>query len=101
MTVVTVAVVPVDIVRIEVHVPRVVRVVRIERRRPIVAVGAGIVKIVVVAIARSREASGMYRSSDFLRGNSSLNDLERQFLRRQVSNDICKQKERRFRWELR
>ena len=45
-------VVRVHIARIEVHVVGVVRVVRIERRRPIVAVGAGIVEVVVVAIAR-------------------------------------------------
>lgn len=48
-------VVRVHVARIEVHVVRVVRVVRIERRRPIVAVGAGIVEVVVVAIARSRQ----------------------------------------------
>ena len=53
LTVVAIVVVPVHVVRIEVEVPRVVRVVLVERRRPIVAVVADIVKIRVVAIARS------------------------------------------------
>ena len=53
LTVVAIVVVPVHVVRIEVEVPRVVRVVLVERRRPIVAVVAGIVEIRVVAIARS------------------------------------------------
>lgn len=52
MPVVTVVVVPVDIVGIEVDVPRVVRVVRIERRRPVVAVGTDIVEIGVVPVTR-------------------------------------------------
>ena len=51
MPVVTVVVVPVDIVGIEVDVPRVVRVVRIEGRRPVVAVGARIVEIGIVPVA--------------------------------------------------
>ena len=51
MPVVTVVVVPVDIVGFEVDVPRVVRVVRIEGRRPVVAVGPGIVKVRVVPVA--------------------------------------------------
>lgn len=51
MPVVTVVVVPVDIVGIEVHVVRVVRVVRIEGRGPIVAVGADIVEIGVIPVA--------------------------------------------------
>ena len=53
LTVVAIVVVPVHVVRIEVEVPRVVRVVLVERRRPIVAVVADIVEIRVVAIARS------------------------------------------------
>ena len=44
-------VVPVDIVGIEVDVVRVVRVVRIEGRGPVVAVGPGIVKVRVVPVA--------------------------------------------------
>lgn len=55
LTVVAVVVVAVHVVRIEVDVPRVVRVVRVERRRPVVAVGAGIVEVRVVAIPRSGE----------------------------------------------
>ena len=53
MTVVTVVVVPVDFIRIEVHVPRVVRVVRIEGRRPVVAVGPRIVEVGIVPVASS------------------------------------------------
>lgn len=52
MPVVTVVVVRVHVVRIEIEIVRVVRVVRIERRRPAVAVGTVIVQVVVVAIAR-------------------------------------------------
>ena len=44
MPAVTVEVVPEDIVGKEVDAPRVVRIVRIERRRPVVAVGTGIVE---------------------------------------------------------
>ena len=55
MPVVTVVVVPVDIVGIEVDVPRVVRVVRIERRRPVVAVRTRIVEIRVVPVTGSRK----------------------------------------------
>ena len=51
MTVVAVVVVPVDIVGIEIHVPRVVRVVRIEGRRPVVAVGTRSVEIGIVPVA--------------------------------------------------
>lgn len=51
MPVVTVVVVPVDIVGIEIHVPRVVRVVRIEGRRPVVAVGTRIVEVRIVPVA--------------------------------------------------
>ena len=50
MPVVTVVVVPVHIVGIEVDVPRVVRIVRIERRRPVVAVGTDIVEIGIVPV---------------------------------------------------
>lgn len=55
MTVVAVVVVPIPIARIEVEVVRVVRVVRIERGRPVVAVGAGIVELAIPAVARSRK----------------------------------------------
>jgi len=53
LTFVAVVVVHVVIVRIEVEVPRIVRVVRVERRRPVVAVGTGIVEVAVVAVAGS------------------------------------------------
>ena len=53
--IVTVVVVPVHIAGIEVHVPRVVRGVRVERTRPIVAVAACIVERTVVAVARGGE----------------------------------------------
>ena len=49
--VVAVVVVPVDIAGIEVHVPRVVRIIRIERGRPVVAVGTHIVQRGVVPVA--------------------------------------------------
>ena len=53
LPVVAVVVVHVAIARIEVEVPRVVRVVRVERTRPVVAVGPGIVELTVVAVAGS------------------------------------------------
>ena len=53
MTVVAVVVVHVGVARIEVEVPRVVRVVRVERTRPIVAVAAHIVELIVPAVAGS------------------------------------------------
>ena len=43
------------IARIEVEVPRVVRVVRVERTRPVVAVAACVVETTIVAVARSRQ----------------------------------------------
>ena len=55
-----VVVVVVDIVRIEVQVVGVVGIVRIERRRPIVAVGPGIVQVVVVAVARSGKPKSIH-----------------------------------------
>lgn len=55
LTVVAVVVVPVHAVRIKIDVPRVVRVVCVERRRPIVAVVADIVEVRVVAIPRCGE----------------------------------------------
>ena len=55
-------VVRVHVVRIEVHVVRVVRVVRIERRRPVVAVGTDVVQVVVVAVARGGQTAN-WRSS--------------------------------------
>ena len=55
VSVVTVVVVPVHIAGIEVHVPRVARVVRIERTRPVVAVAACVVERTVVAVARCGE----------------------------------------------
>ena len=57
MPVVTVVVVPVHIVGIEVHVVRVVRVVRINGRGPVVAVGTRIVEVDIVPVACGREDS--------------------------------------------
>ena len=59
LTVVAIVVVPVHAVRTEVEVPRVVRVVLAERRRPTVAVVADIVEIRTVAIARSGKKNGV------------------------------------------
>ena len=53
LSVVTVVVVPVHIAGIEVHVPRVVRIVRIERTRPVVAVRTSIVEVTIVHVTRS------------------------------------------------
>lgn len=53
LTVVAVVVVHVGVARIEVEVPRVVRVVRVERTRPVVAVAASVVKLIVPAVASS------------------------------------------------
>ena len=55
MPIVAVVVVPIHIVRIEVEVVGVVRIVRIERTRPIVAVRPCVVQITIVAIASSRK----------------------------------------------
>ena len=57
LPVVAVVVVPVDVGRIEVHVPRVVRIVRIEGRRPVVTVGANIVEVGVVPVASGGKES--------------------------------------------
>ncbi len=51
MPVAVAAAAPVDTRRIEVHVPREVRIARIEGRRPIVAVGANIVEVGIVPAA--------------------------------------------------
>ena len=51
--VVAVVVVHVGVARIEVEVPRVVRVVRVERTRPVVAVRASVVELTVPTVARS------------------------------------------------
>lgn len=53
LPVVTVVVVHVAIARIEVEVPRVVGIARVERTRPVVAVGTGIVETTIVAVASS------------------------------------------------
>lgn len=55
LTVVAVVVVRIDVSIVEVQVPRVVRVVRIERRRPVVAVRTLIVETRFVAVARRRQ----------------------------------------------
>ena len=52
-TVVAVVVVHVGVARIEVEVPRVVRVACVERTRPVVAVVANVVELVVPTVARS------------------------------------------------
>lgn len=56
MTVVAVVVVRVVIAGIEVQIPRVVRIICVERTRPVVSVGTGIFEIRFVAIAGSRQA---------------------------------------------
>ena len=59
--IVPIVVVPVHVAGIEVHVPRVVRVVRVERTRPVVAVAACVVERTVVAVAccwKQRESRG-------------------------------------------
>ena len=53
LSIVAVVVVHVVIVRIEVEFPRVVRVVRVERTRPVVAVRASVVELTVPTVARS------------------------------------------------
>ena len=55
LTVVAVVVVPVPVAGIEVHVVRVVVVVRVERTRPVVAVTARVVEVVIPAVASGRE----------------------------------------------
>lgn len=55
VAVVAVVVVRIDVSIVEVQVPRVVRVVRIERRRPVVAVRTLIVETRFVAVARRRQ----------------------------------------------
>ena len=64
LPVVAVVVVPVEVARIEVEVPRVVRIVRIRRRGPVVAVRAGVVEVRVVAVAGGRTR---YRAATFTR----------------------------------
>ena len=55
LTVVAVVVVPIDVARVEVEVVGVVRVRRVLRRRPVVAVAAGVVEVIVPAVARRRQ----------------------------------------------
>lgn len=62
LTVVAVVVVRVRAIRIEVEVVGVVRVRRVLRRRPVVAVRAGIVEVGVVAIPGSRHSQKAYSS---------------------------------------
>ena len=59
--IVPIVVVPVHVAGIEVHVPRVVRVVRVERTRPVVAVAACVVERTVVAVACCRKQRGNAR----------------------------------------
>ena len=54
-TVVAVVASHVHVVRAEEHVPRVARVARAERTRPIVAVEARVVQVIAVATARHKE----------------------------------------------
>ena len=58
MSVVAIVVVPVHVVRIEVHVVGVVRIVRIERTRPEVAVRPYIVEVTIVHVTRSGQLYG-------------------------------------------
>ena len=53
LSVVAIVVVPIHVVRIEVHVVGVVRIVRIERTRPVVAVRTSIVEVTIVHVTRS------------------------------------------------
>ena len=53
MSVVPIVVVPVHVARIEVHVVGVVRITRIERTRPVVAVRTSIVETTIVHVTRS------------------------------------------------
>ena len=55
LSVVAVVVVPIHVARIEVHIPRVVRVVRVERTRPIVAVRTSAEQTANVAVTSSRQ----------------------------------------------
>lgn len=56
LTVLTVVpIVGIHVARVEVEVAPVVRVVRIERRRPVVSVGARVVEIRTVAVTGGRE----------------------------------------------
>ena len=55
LTVVAVVVVPVPVAGIEVHVVRVVVVVRVERTGPVITVTARVVEVVVPAVASGRE----------------------------------------------
>ena len=57
LTVVAVVGVRVHVPTVEVEVPRVVRVRLVERRRPVVAVRASVVQVVVPAVARSGKES--------------------------------------------
>ena len=59
LTVVAVVVVRVDVVRIEVQVTCVVRVVRVERTRPVVAVRTCVVERTIVAIPGSRQENAL------------------------------------------
>lgn len=78
MTVVAVVVVPVGVARIEVEVVGVVRVVRVLRGRPIVAVATSVVEVAVPAIARSGQLTPSLRwqSADTDGGRNSLHDVE-------------------------
>ncbi len=55
LAVVAIVVVRVVVARIEVQVVRVVRIVRVERTGPVVAVGANVVEVRVVAVPRRGE----------------------------------------------
>ncbi len=61
MSVVAVVVVAVDVVVVEVEVVRVVRVVLVERRRPIVAVVAGVLEVRIVTVAGGGQENDNFR----------------------------------------
>lgn len=74
-SVAAVVVVPIPVVRIEVEVVRVVLVVRVERRRPVVAVLALVVEVVVPAVAGGRQEDSRKRqSSDTDEGRNPRNN---------------------------
>ena len=73
LTVVAVVVILDEVARIEVEVPRIVRIDRIRRRGPVAAVQAGVVEVRVVAPAGSRKEDAPVRISPRARHQSPVN----------------------------
>ena len=71
LPVATVAAAPADIVGTEVHVPRVVRVVRIEGRGPVVAVGSRIVQTRATPVARGGKEDALVCVACLITGYNS------------------------------